>query len=131
MFGLNHAAWADEFRVDGTNGSCSGDGSGWGASAFKYLQDALNYFQLAAGDQIWVAATDPNNPYRPDQSCANEAGSGDRAETFQLVKDVFLLGGFNGTELDASERDPVANLTILSGIVADEDPFDKCRSYRG
>ena len=118
LFGLNPCANADILRVDGTNGTCAGNGEGWGASAYKYLQDALAAASGVSEDQIWVRA----GTYYVDQSCANEAGSGDREETFQLVKDVFLLGGFNGTESFASERDPVANVTILSGAIAQGQP---------
>ena len=55
-------------RVDGTSGSALPDGSDWGADAFRYLQDALDYGEyllseeLATHVDIWVAATDPNNP---------------------------------------------------------------------
>lgn len=57
-------------RVDGQSGSTSGDGSDWGASAFKYPQDAL----AAAPNhtppvQIWVrgASGTFNGVYYPDQ----------------------------------------------------------------
>jgi hypothetical protein len=117
-FGLNPSVNADNLRV-ATNGSCAGDGSGWNSDAFRYLQDALDAAEL--GDQIWVRA----GTYYVDQSCANEDGSGDRDDTFQLVEGVFLLGGFDGTELDADERDSVANITILSGAIAQgQDPPD-------
>ncbi len=117
IFGLNPSANAAIWFVDGGVMDCDNLGNSW-PNAFKYLQDALNNLDLALGDDIWVKA----GTYNVDQSCANEVGTGDRTETFQMVKGVFLLGGFNGTELFASERDSVANITILRGIVADEDP---------
>ncbi|MEE8156344.1 MAG: hypothetical protein V3T53_15425 [Phycisphaerales bacterium] len=121
IFGLNPSANAGVIlRVDGTNGTCAGDGTGWGANAYKYLQDALD--DAVATDEIWVAA----GWYYVDQSCANEDGTADRAETFQLVKEVKLLGGFDGTEPNADDRDPVANVTILSGIVYHGDPDGVC-----
>ena len=118
LFGLNPSANAQFLRV-ATNGSCTGDGSGWNSDAFRYLQDALD--EADPGDQIWVRA----GTYYVDQSCANEVGTGDRTETFQLVKGVFLLGGFNGTETLPEQRDSVANPTILSGAIAQgQDPPD-------
>ena len=109
VFGLNPSANADVLHVKASAASCPGDGISWG-TAYKYLRDALQYASTHPEiDQIWVAAGE----YFVDQSCANEVGSGEREETFQLVKGVFLLGGFDGTELDASERDPVLNVTIL------------------
>lgn len=111
---FNSPAQGDFFRVDGTNGTCAGNGSGWGAQAFKYLQDALNNVNLAAGDQIWVAA----GIYFVDQDCLNPDGTGDRVSTFQLVKDVRLLGGFFGNETLPEQRDPLTHITILSGAVA-------------
>lgn len=119
IFGLNPSANAGDIIHVKASASCPGDGIGW-ATAYKYLQDALTAAE--ADDQIWVAA----GTYRVDQSCANQTGTGDREETFQLVKDVFLLGGFKGTEIDASQRDPVENETFLSGVVYPGDPFDYC-----
>ena len=111
---FNSPAQGDIFRVDGTNGTCAGNGSGWGAAAFKYLQDALAQApQAPPGSQIWVA----QGIYYVDQDCANPDGTGDRVSTFQLVERVWLLGGFDGMETEAGERDPVAHVTILSGAV--------------
>ena len=107
--------------VDASAASC-GDGTTWN-TAYQFLQDALDYAATHSEiDEIWVAAGEDF----VDQSCANEVGTGDRTETFQLVKGVFLLGGFNGTEFDADERDPVDNITILSGMVDDGPRSEEC-----
>ena len=108
-----------DLRVDGDNGSPTGDGLGWGLDAYKYLQDAL----ADAADapprttvRLWVAATDPINPYRPDRDANNPFGTKDRNATFLLdFNNVQVLGGFNGTETDADDRDPAVNITVLSG----------------
>ncbi len=96
--------------ANGTN-----DGTSW-TDAFKDLRDALN---LAAGSpgavqEIWVAA----GTYKPDR------GTGDRGATFQLVDGAALYGGFAGGETDLSQRDPAANLTILSGDLNGDDGPD-------
>jgi len=41
----------------------------------------------------------------------------DRSLSFALRKKVMILGGFAGTEIYESQRDPVANQTILSGDI--------------
>ena len=105
-----------DLRVDGDNGSPTGDGSGWGLDAYKYLQDAL----ADAADpppgatvRLLVAATDPSNPYRPDRNAANPDGTGDRDSTFLLDFDnVQLLGGFPPGGGDLAVRH-----TCLSGFL--------------
>ncbi|MCH8153148.1 MAG: hypothetical protein IH830_12355, partial [Planctomycetes bacterium] len=109
---FNSPAQGDFLRVDGTNGTCAGNGSGWGAAAFKYLQDALA--EADPVDQIWVA----QGIYFVDQDCLNPDGTGDRESTFQLKPLVLLLGGFVGNEDAAEQRDPLTHITILSGAVA-------------
>jgi|GEM_PF-3553566 len=96
------------------NGAANGanDGSSW-QDAYTDLQAAL---AVAAGNscgavEIWVAA----GSYTPD------SGSSDRNATFLLQDNVGILGGFNGTEVSAAERDPVANPTILSGDLLGND----------
>ena len=84
-------------HVDGDTESPTGDGMLW-STAFKYLQDALTDApnHLPGTVQIWVAATDPGNPYRPDRSAADPDGTRDRQATFRLAADVELYGGFLG-----------------------------------
>ena len=102
VFGLNLSVFAEVAYVDGTVAACDNEGDSW-AAAFKYLQDALGFASNPTNNitEIWCAA----GTYYVDQDCANPNGDGDRTRTFQLVKEVFLLGGFDGTESFASERD--------------------------
>jgi predicted outer membrane repeat protein len=100
--------------------SANGDGQDW-TTAFKYLQNAL----LEASDhadqqnpyQIWVAATDAGNPYRPDRSADNPQGTGDRDDTFALHDYVAVYGGFVHGDDDLADRDPAVNETVLSGDI--------------
>ena len=94
------------------------NGQSW-TDAYTDLQDALTVAanaELTGADveEIWVAA----GTYTP-------AGpGGDRRATFRLVRGVQALGGFAGWETHRSERDPVANVTILSGDLNGDDGPD-------
>ncbi len=90
-------------REDATS---AGEGAGW-KSAYASLSEALVLATCAAPTvrEVWVAG----GTYRPDGADV------DRTATFRIPKGVALLGGFNGTEVDAAERDPGRNPTILSG----------------
>lgn len=122
LLAASGTSWAQIIlRVDGDAGSLpppigSADGSQWGELSFKFLQDALaeaGSLPPGVAVEIWTAAS--TDPYRPDQSAANEAGSLNPLATFSLQSNVQIYGGFNGTEIDRSERDPVVNVTVLSG----------------
>ncbi len=79
------------------------NGSSW-TSAYTDLQDGLT--ATGSGDTIWVA----KGTYFPTSTA-------DRYGTFQLLNAVAIYGGFAGNETDISERDWVANVTILSGDI--------------
>ncbi|MEP6994949.1 MAG: right-handed parallel beta-helix repeat-containing protein [Acidobacteriota bacterium] len=87
------------------NASATGanDGSSW-ANAFTTIGPALTL--AGSGDEIWVAAA----TYKPTTTT-------DRTLSFALENGVGVYGGFNGTEATRSQRDPVANVTILSGDI--------------
>lgn len=90
------------------------DGTSW-ANAYIDLQDALD---AARGcqwvDQIWVA----QGTYKPDQ------GTDDRDQSFELVNDVALYGGFAGWETSLGQRDWRVNQTVLSGEIGNLSTMD-------
>ena len=102
----------DTIYVD-INATGSNDGSSW-ANAYNSLEDALC---IAWDDQVWVA----EGTYKPD--------SNDRSDTFALMENTKLYGGFAGTESSTSERDPnlLSNVTVLSGDIGTPDYiYDNC-----
>jgi hypothetical protein len=68
------------------------------------LQRALSV--AAAGDEVWVKA----GTYFPTSGTS-------RSATFQLKNDVAIYGGFFGDETHKNNRNPTANVTILSGEI--------------
>ncbi len=96
------------------NATGSNDGLSW-ANAFTELRDALGVAGSPPNllSEIWVAA----GTYVPASANA------DRKATFRLVEDVGVFGGFVGGETARGQRDPAANLTILSGdLNGDDEP---------
>jgi hypothetical protein len=110
---LGVPAAADILRVDFNAGSTTGTGlgSGWGTSAFKYLQDALEV--AVSGDQLWVA----DGAYIPTDGL-DSPPSDARAATLSIPAGVRVYGGFDGSgdEDDLADRDVINNpAAILSG----------------
>jgi parallel beta-helix repeat protein len=102
--------------VDNDILSNEGDGSSW-SSAVAELADALKAAKTnSAITQIWVA----NGTYSPlydatDDGLSLTCPTVHRDNSFVLVNNVKLYGGFAGGETDTTGRDFVANETILSG----------------
>ncbi len=94
-------------RFDGaTSGACTT----W-ASACT-LQYALTH--ATARDEIWVG----KGVYKPTTSTT------DRTATFQLVNGAAVYGGFAMTETLRTQRDPAANVVVLSGDIDNNDVVD-------
>lgn len=92
----------------------SGNGTSW-ATAYADLQLALAH---AGSLEIWVA----RGRYRPSPI-------GDRAARFTLRSGVAIYGGFAGTESERFERDPRAQVTILTGDLAGDDAVGSGRGW--
>jgi hypothetical protein len=84
-------------------GAGSKDGSSW-ANAHAGVQAALAAAE--SGDEIWVA----KGTYKPTTGT-------DREALFQLLNDVALYGGFEGTETSRDQRSWEDHETILSGDI--------------
>ncbi len=85
-----------DFSATGSN-----DGTSWD-NAYPDLQDAITAAE--PGEEIWVAA----GLYTPGTT---------REASFELQHEVAVYGGFNGTEDYRHQRNPRANITILSGEI--------------
>lgn len=88
------------------NGVATGTCDSWAnACTLRY---ALGL--AVSGDELWVAA----GTYYPTTGIS-------RSATFALISGVGVFGGFAGTETLRTERDPVNNVTILSGDIGVQD----------
>lgn len=99
-FGLHSAKAAVKYaKVGGmTSGSCNT----WAnACTLQYALygDGVNYLGAQLGDSIWAKKTAGGSPYGP----------------IELVGGVKIIGGFAGTETQASQSNPVTNVTTIDG----------------
>ncbi len=96
--------------------SKTGNGSSW-ANAVAELSDALAAAKYnTAIQQIWVA----KGTYYPKYNAALrplDCNTTDRTNTFAMVNNVDLYGGFAGGEADTSNRNFVVNTSILNGDI--------------
>ena len=93
----------DEIHYVKWNANGANNGTSW-ADAYTDLQSALS--AATNGDEIWVAA----GTYKPTTGT-------DRTLSFTLKNGVAIYGGFAGTETLLTQRDPAANVTVLSGAI--------------
>jgi len=110
VLGLCANLSAVTYHVDGGKADDSGDGLSW-ANAKKTLQAAVAL--AGSGDEIWVKA----GTYKPNDL----TGTTDRAQFFSMKDGVEIFGGFAGAETLRGERDPAANMTVLSGDLDGDD----------
>lgn len=92
-------------------GNCSGDS--W-MDAFLSFQEAIDFLNVSScvdTQQIWVA----EGTYKPYKDANGNQST--RGAAFFVDFEAAIYGGFNGTETQLSERDWVANPTILSGDI--------------
>lgn len=83
------------------NQTGTGQGTSW-SDASNDLNAVL--FAAQSGDQVWVA----KGTYLPTADY-------DRNIAFNVKSDVKIYGGFAGSETQLSQRDYIANTTVLSG----------------
>ncbi|HET7778819.1 MAG TPA: hypothetical protein VFL07_09715, partial [Rudaea sp.] len=100
-------AWAGVCRVT-TAGTIFNDGSSWAVPVS--LQQALTASSICT--EIWVK----KGVYKP-------TGANNSA-TFDIASGVEVYGGFAGSETALAQRDPAANLTVLSGDIDNNDTTD-------
>lgn len=105
IFAASHACAGGPLFVDAA-ASPGGNGLSW-VSAFADLQDAIAAAPGLSASEIWVRA----GHYRPDR------GTNGRSASFTLPADVSILGGFDGTEDSAGQRNWIQNPTVLSGNI--------------
>ncbi|WP_309789414.1 beta strand repeat-containing protein, partial [Filimonas zeae] len=102
----------------------TGNGSSW-TNAVGEVADALRAAAvmngIAAGSvkQIWVAKGTYLPAYPVTAATTGAASNGNSFNSFVLVKDTKLYGGFAGNETDTVGRDFTVNTTILSGNIGD------------
>lgn len=100
-----------------SNQLCLVDASASGTNSGNTWHDAYMSLQSALGasscTEIWVAA----GVYKP-------ATAGNRTVSFNIPPGVEVFGGFAGTETTREQRDPGANLTVLSGDIDNNDGVD-------
>ena len=103
------------------NSPGNNDGSSWG-NAYVFLKDAMvNATSLPKPLEIRVA----QGIYRPDRSSANPEGTGIRTNTFQLVNNTVIKGGYAGFgKAHPDERSIDVYETILTGDLAGNDGPD-------
>ncbi|MFM1932526.1 MAG: hypothetical protein RL226_1829, partial [Bacteroidota bacterium] len=77
------------------------NGNNWN-NAFTTIEDAIEV--AVSGDQIWVAA----GTYHPRNNAFNY-------DYYFTVQSITFLGGFNGTETAANQRNPITNITRIDG----------------
>ena len=108
VLGLAPAAHAQDIIRVTPDGGDSANGSDWTTNAAS-LQHALSI--AVSGDEIWVAG----GIYTPGVTIS---------DTFTVISGIQLYGGFAATETLRTQRDWVANPTVLSGDVGGDDITD-------
>ena len=108
------ALLALSWTMPGMAARCYVDATATGGDHGRTWIDAYTDLQSALHDggctEIWVA----KGIYKPTTST-------DRTVSFAVPSGLRVYGGFVGNETNAEQRDPVVNVTVLSGDLAGDD----------
>ncbi len=96
-------------------GAGSRNGDGW-ANAYGEAEFPAAILSAGAGDEFWVA----KGAYRPVIP-AGVPTSDDMKASFVLKDGVAFYGGFAGAETVSADRNPAANVTVLTGDLMNDD----------
>ncbi|HAV63190.1 MAG TPA: hypothetical protein DCY13_12590 [Verrucomicrobiales bacterium] len=109
--GAYEAQLIGQYRVDQSAPGLEENGLTW-ETAFTSIHAALAIAE--AGDELWLKA----DTYKPAGPGADPEAA---TSSFILKEDVDIYGGFAGTEPQRDQRDPIANITTLSGDLNGDD----------
>lgn len=98
-------------RVTVAGGNAPRDGTSW-ENALS-VEDFRTFHATTPGAEFWLA----RGIYTPGIAL-------DRDAYFRLVSGTSIYGGFKGDETSLDQRDPQANLTVLTGDIDDNDTRD-------
>ena len=114
LMGVTIAAHATILRV-----SPNGNNTNWSSWPNAYTNPQSALAVAVSGDEIWVAA----GTYKPSTN--------DRTVSFVIHEKIKVRGGFLGVpaETQASQRDPIAHVTILSGDLNGDDNSITFQNY--
>ncbi|WP_080056535.1 FG-GAP-like repeat-containing protein [Spirosoma aerolatum] len=97
------------------NATGANTGLSWD-DAFTDLQSALKYACVGNLSEIWIA----RGVYKPVSKPSNQITLSDRAVGFEMLPDVAIYGGFEGTETELDQR-PLINLSNPSSTTLSAD----------
>ena len=95
------------------------NGGNTGVSGPDALEDLRDAFTLAANCGGIVEILVAQGVYRPDEGVGVVADG--RSETYELMDDIAVYGGFDGPNFLPEERDWQTNTTVLSGDIDRND----------
>ena len=99
------------------------NGSSW-VNAYMFLQDALTEAREFPGEVTEILVAE--GTYFPDQDNGNPGGSGLRTASFDMVNGTSIYGGY---PTGGGTRDHIANQTILSGDLLEDDDLIHNANY--